>query len=312
MHVKQLLKSSGMTALAAVMAITALPAEAFAQNDERRGWNGNNNRAERVERRGDVRANRIENRTERQANRIERRGDFRANQVQQRTNNAPPRVENWGDRRSAQIQNRTERRADRVERQGQIRADRVDRRSENRAERIERRTDWRQTPGNQRVIDQNRNRTYADRDRNRSYTDRDRNDRRDWRNNDRRDDRRTDWRNNDRRNDYRDARRDDRKWDRRWRDNNRYDWQRYRTGNRHVYHVGRYYSPYNNWSYRRLSIGFFMNSLFYSNRYWINDPYEYRLPAAYGPYRWIRYYDDVLLVNIYSGEVVDVIYDFFW
>ena len=23
-------------------------------------------------------------------------------------------------------------------------------------------------------------------------------------------------------------------------------------------------------------------------------------------------YDDVLLVDIYSGEVVDVIYDFFW
>ena len=31
-----------------------------------------------------------------------------------------------------------------------------------------------------------------------------------------------------------------------------------------------------------------------------------------GPYRWVRYYDDALLVDIYSGEVVDVIYDFFW
>ena len=34
--------------------------------------------------------------------------------------------------------------------------------------------------------------------------------------------------------------------------------------------------------------------------------------SLYGPYRWVRYYDDVLLVDVYSGEVVDVIYDFFW
>ncbi|WP_409574764.1 RcnB family protein [Sphingopyxis sp. PET50] len=34
--------------------------------------------------------------------------------------------------------------------------------------------------------------------------------------------------------------------------------------------------------------------------------------AAYGGYRWVRYYNDALLVDTYSGEVVDVIYDFFW
>ena len=52
--------------------------------------------------------------------------------------------------------------------------------------------------------------------------------------------------------------------------------------------------------------------MFFGSRYQINDPWRYRLPAVYGPYRWVRYYDDVLLVDIYSGEVVDVIYDFFW
>ncbi|QYU71092.1 RcnB family protein [Leptolyngbya sp. 15MV] len=61
-----------------------------------------------------------------------------------------------------------------------------------------------------------------------------------------------------------------------------------------------------------MSIGFTLSNLFYSNRYWINDPWQYRLPAVYGPYRWVRYYDDVLLVNTYTGEVVDVIHDFFW
>jgi len=141
----------------------------------------------------------------------------------------------------------------------------------------------------------------------------DRYDRRDDRRDDRydrRDDRRGDrYDRRDNRNDYRDARR----WDRNdWRRDNRYDWRNYRSRNRSTYRIGRYYSPYYGYNYRRLSIGFTLGSMFYSNRYWIDDPYMYRLPPVYGPYRWVRYYDDVLLVNIYSGEVVDVIYDFFW
>jgi len=59
-------------------------------------------------------------------------------------------------------------------------------------------------------------------------------------------------------------------------------------------------------------VGFFLDSLFFQPRYFINDPFAYRLPDVYGPYRWVRYYDDVLLVDIYTGEVVDVINDFFW
>jgi hypothetical protein len=104
-----------------------------------------------------------------------------------------------------------------------------------------------------------------------------------------------------------------RNWDRSgWRRDNRYDWQGYRDRNRSTYRIGRYYAPYQNYSYRRLGLGFSLGSMFYGNRYWINDPWQYRLPAVYGPYRWVRYYDDVLLVDTYSGEVVDVIYDFFW
>lgn len=103
-----------------------------------------------------------------------------------------------------------------------------------------------------------------------------------------------------------------RRWDNNWRHNNRYNWQSYRTHNRDIFSWGSYYSPYRNYSYRRLRIGFSLDALFYSNRYWINDPWQYRLPDAYGPYRWVRYYDDALLVDVYSGEVVDVIYDFFW
>ncbi|WP_374283567.1 RcnB family protein [Novosphingobium sp.] len=105
---------------------------------------------------------------------------------------------------------------------------------------------------------------------------------------------------------------DYRRWDNRWRSNSRYDWHSYRRGNPQIYRLQPYYSPYRGYSYRRLSIGFFLDSLFFSQNYWINDPWQYRLPDVYGPYRWVRYYDDALLVNIYSGEVVDVINDFFW
>jgi hypothetical protein len=101
-------------------------------------------------------------------------------------------------------------------------------------------------------------------------------------------------------------------WDRNWRNDRRYDWQRYRYANRSIYRPGRYYSPYRGHSYTRFSIGFGLDPLFYSSRYWISDPWHYRLPPAYAGTQWVRYYDDVLLVDVYTGEVIDVIYDFFW
>lgn len=101
-------------------------------------------------------------------------------------------------------------------------------------------------------------------------------------------------------------------WNRDWRRDNRYDWRGYRSANRDVYRLGAYHSPYRNYSYRRLNAGFYLDTLFFSSRYLINDPWQYRLPPADGPYSWVRYYDDALLVDTYSGEVIDVIYDFFW
>ena len=103
-----------------------------------------------------------------------------------------------------------------------------------------------------------------------------------------------------------------RDWNRGWRGDRRYDWQRYRVGNRHVFHLSPYYAPYRNWNYRRFSIGLFLDPLFYGQNYWIGDPYYYRLPPAPPGTEWVRYYNDVLLVDVYSGEVVDAIYDFFW
>lgn len=112
--------------------------------------------------------------------------------------------------------------------------------------------------------------------------------------------------------DHRAHDRDHRRWDRQWRSNTSYNWYSYRNSHPSYYRLGTYYSPYRNYSYRRLSIGFFLNQLFFGQNYWIEDPRNYRLPDVYGPYRWVRYYDDAVLVDIYSGEVVDVINNFFW
>ena len=101
-------------------------------------------------------------------------------------------------------------------------------------------------------------------------------------------------------------------WDNRWRDNRSYNWFSYRRSHRVIYQPGPYFAPYRSHRYDRLSIGFYLDSLFFQPRFFINDTNAYRLPPVYGPYQWVRYYDDVLLVDIYSGEVVDVIYDFFW
>lgn len=158
-----------------------------------------------------------------------------------------------------------------------------------------------QTERNGTYADQNRNTSYRDYQRNQSYRDGQRNE---------------SYRDGQRNQAYRDgnrqAYRDNRRWDRNWRSNNRYDWQRYRQYNRNVYHVSPYYAPYRNYSYRRLGIGFYLDPLFFGESYWISDPFYYRLPDVYGPYRWVRYYDDAVLVDVYTGEVVDVIYDFFW
>jgi hypothetical protein len=110
----------------------------------------------------------------------------------------------------------------------------------------------------------------------------------------------------------RDHNRYHRQWDRGWRNDTRYDWQRYRWSNRRVFSPGYYYAPYRGHRYSRFSIGLFLEPLFYSSRYRIIDPWYYRLPPAYPGTQWVRYYNDVLLVDVYTGEVVDVIYDFFW
>jgi Ni/Co efflux regulator RcnB len=100
-------------------------------------------------------------------------------------------------------------------------------------------------------------------------------------------------------------------WRREWREDRRFDWRRQRDWDRDRFRVGFYHDPFG-WNYRRWHVGRTLHPRYLSNRFWINDPFHYRLPPVYGPYRWVRYWDDALLVDLRTGRVVDVIHNFFW
>jgi Ni/Co efflux regulator RcnB len=111
------------------------------------------------------------------------------------------------------------------------------------------------------------------------------------------------------RRDYRDGNYN--RWTRDWHRDRRYDWRRHRDRHRSIFRIGFYSDPFG-WNYRRWSIGSYLYPSYFRSSFWLNDPWQYRLPPAYGPYRWVRYWNDALLVNTYTGEVVDVIHGFFW
>lgn len=99
-------------------------------------------------------------------------------------------------------------------------------------------------------------------------------------------------------------------WNHDWRNDRRYDWRNYRDRHRSIFHIGVYYDPFG-YSYRPFNIGYRLQSYYYGQQYWI-DPAMYSLPYPPPGTEWVRYWNDALLVDIYSGEVVDVIHNFFW
>jgi hypothetical protein len=106
-------------------------------------------------------------------------------------------------------------------------------------------------------------------------------------------------------------RRDDVRWSTDWRRDRRYDWRDWRRRHRSWFNLGIYYDPFG-WGYQPYSIGWRLWPSYYSSNFWINNPWQYRLPYAPPGTRWVRYYDDALLVDTWTGQVVDVIYNFFW
>lgn len=107
------------------------------------------------------------------------------------------------------------------------------------------------------------------------------------------------------RDDVREERRDVREAKREYRE----DWREYRKEHRNIYRRGDWRSSYR---YRTFRPGTRIERGYWAPRYVIANPWRYRLPPARGNMRWVRHYDDVLLVNIRTGRVIEVHRNFFW
>uniref|UniRef100_UPI0037C825BC RcnB family protein n=1 Tax=Phenylobacterium sp. TaxID=1871053 RepID=UPI0037C825BC len=121
--------------------------------------------------------------------------------------------------------------------------------------------------------------------------------------------------------DYRGRGDDRRSWDRG--DNGRHRGDRYDRGQR--WERGRYpsvyFSPYRyryawrppsgyyayNWSF-----GDFLPRNWYGSGSWLSDPWRYDLPWPPPGYEWVRVGYDALLVDEYTGRVVQVVRNIFW
>jgi len=137
----------------------------------------------------------------------------------------------------------------------------------------------------------------------------------------------------------RDGRRDgDRRWDGNRNDGDRRDWDRNRSGdrtwdrNRGDYHGqprwerGRYPPVYRSqqryrYGYYRPPIGYYSHSWgfgeylprgWYGQDYLLDSWWDYGLPYPPPGYDWVRVGDDALLVDRFTGQVVQVVRDVFW
>jgi Ni/Co efflux regulator RcnB len=104
--------------------------------------------------------------------------------------------------------------------------------------------------------------------------------------------------------------RDDRRDVREARQEYREDWRDYRGRHPDVYRGARWEGP-RGYRWRPVGVGYRFDPVFYDRRYWV-DPYRYHLRPVYGSQRWVRYGNDVLLIDTRSGRVLDVNSRFFF
>jgi Ni/Co efflux regulator RcnB len=111
----------------------------------------------------------------------------------------------------------------------------------------------------------------------------------------------------------------DSNWNRRYGDD-RY-WRRDHGGRRQFFYRGHYrpairLRPYHyprGYYYTTWRIGAYLPMLFLSAQFFYDDYYQLGLAPPPPGYRWVRYGPDLLLVELYSGQVVDVVTGvFYW
>jgi len=91
----------------------------------------------------------------------------------------------------------------------------------------------------------------------------------------------------------------------------REDWRDYRRAHPDNYRGQAYAGP-RGYRYRPVTSGYRFTPEYYGRNYWVNDWQRYRLGAPLGYQRWVRYGNDVVLVDIRSGRVATVYNGFFF
>ena len=87
------------------------------------------------------------------------------------------------------------------------------------------------------------------------------------------------------------------------------DWRGWRDHNRGLYARGNWRAPFRYTAFRP---GLRIGPSYFGPRYVIADPWRYRLPPTVGYQRWVRHYDDLLLVDTRRGVVLRVLNNFYW
>lgn len=78
------------------------------------------------------------------------------------------------------------------------------------------------------------------------------------------------------------------------------------------YHYSQAWNAPSGWHYQRYAYGQHMPSLFYGQNYWIVNFGGFGLYAPPEGYRWVRYGNDAVLVDVSSGEIIRVEYNNFY
>ncbi len=78
----------------------------------------------------------------------------------------------------------------------------------------------------------------------------------------------------------------------------------------HRYRWHRYVRP-RGWYYRRWVFGDFFPTFFWTSQYRIYDYWMFGLPIPPYGYVWVRYGDDAVLVNEWTGQILQVVYGLF-
>jgi Ni/Co efflux regulator RcnB len=113
----------------------------------------------------------------------------------------------------------------------------------------------------------------------------------------------------------RDRNRDNHNWSNRG--DHRNSWQgRFNRRNVHARHHYRYRGERWRWprgyAYQRWTFGMTLPSIFWANNYWIDDYAYYGLGAPPPGTVWVRYGSDAILIDRYTGEILEVVYGQFY